>query len=76
MTDTPTRDAKLVQLLNEAYRRRRRRRPDGAQAHYDGRGLRGPDDGAGQRAFERVLVAHGEPVYARSDFIAALDREP
>jgi hypothetical protein len=26
--------------------------------------------------FERVLVSHGEPVHERSDFIAALDREP
>jgi hypothetical protein len=26
--------------------------------------------------FEHVLVAHGEPVHARVDFIAALDREP
>jgi hypothetical protein len=26
--------------------------------------------------FEHVLVAHGEPVHARSDFVAALDREP
>jgi hypothetical protein len=26
--------------------------------------------------FEHVLVARGEPVHARSDFVAALDREP
>ena len=26
--------------------------------------------------FERVLVAHGEPVHTREDFVAALDREP
>jgi hypothetical protein len=26
--------------------------------------------------FEHVLVAHGEPVHAREDFIAALEREP
>lgn len=26
--------------------------------------------------FERVLVSHGEPVHARADFEAALDREP
>lgn len=26
--------------------------------------------------FEQVLVAHGEPVHARSEFVAALDREP
>lgn len=26
--------------------------------------------------FERVLVAHGEPVHTRDDFIAALEREP
>ena len=26
--------------------------------------------------FEHVLVAHGEPVHARSEFVAALDREP
>jgi hypothetical protein len=26
--------------------------------------------------FEHVLVGHGEPVHARSDFVAALDREP
>jgi glyoxylase-like metal-dependent hydrolase (beta-lactamase superfamily II) len=26
--------------------------------------------------FERVLVAHGEPVHARADFEAALEREP
>jgi hypothetical protein len=26
--------------------------------------------------FEHVLVAHGEPVHTRSDYIAALDREP
>jgi hypothetical protein len=26
--------------------------------------------------FELVLVAHGEPAHARSDFIAALEREP
>jgi hypothetical protein len=26
--------------------------------------------------FEHVLVAHGEPVHARADFVAALDREP
>jgi glyoxylase-like metal-dependent hydrolase (beta-lactamase superfamily II) len=26
--------------------------------------------------FERVLVAHGEPVHDRTEFIAALEREP
>jgi hypothetical protein len=26
--------------------------------------------------FEHVLVAHGEPVHTRADYIAALDREP
>ena len=26
--------------------------------------------------FEHVLVAHGEPVHTRSDFVAALEREP
>ena len=26
--------------------------------------------------FERVLVSHGEPVHARADFEAALEREP
>jgi broad specificity phosphatase PhoE len=26
--------------------------------------------------FELVLVSHGEPVHAREDFVAALDREP
>jgi hypothetical protein len=26
--------------------------------------------------FEHVLVAHGEPVHGRSDFVAALEREP
>ena len=26
--------------------------------------------------FEHVLVSHGEPVHKRSDFVAALDREP
>jgi hypothetical protein len=26
--------------------------------------------------FEHVLVAHGEPVHARADFVAALEREP
>jgi hypothetical protein len=26
--------------------------------------------------FERVVVAHGEPVHSRRDFLAALDREP
>jgi hypothetical protein len=26
--------------------------------------------------FEHVLVAHGEPVHTRADFVAALDREP
>jgi hypothetical protein len=26
--------------------------------------------------FERVLVSHGEPVHARSEFVAALEREP
>jgi hypothetical protein len=26
--------------------------------------------------FEHVLVAHGEPVHTREDFVAALDREP
>jgi hypothetical protein len=26
--------------------------------------------------FEHVLVSHGEPVHARADFVAALDREP
>jgi len=26
--------------------------------------------------FERVVVAHGEPVHSRHDFLAALDREP
>jgi hypothetical protein len=26
--------------------------------------------------FEHVLVAHGEPVHTRSDFMAALEREP
>ncbi|HSD75991.1 MAG TPA: hypothetical protein VLA98_01255, partial [Solirubrobacteraceae bacterium] len=26
--------------------------------------------------FEHVIVAHGEPVHRRSDFVAALDREP
>jgi hypothetical protein len=26
--------------------------------------------------FEHVLVSHGEPVHQRSDFVAALDREP
>lgn len=26
--------------------------------------------------FEHVLVAHGEPVHTRKDFVAALDREP
>ncbi len=29
-----------------------------------------------QLPFEHVLVSHGEPVHARSDFVAALDREP
>jgi hypothetical protein len=26
--------------------------------------------------FEHVLVSHGEPVHAREDFVAALEREP
>ena len=26
--------------------------------------------------FEHVLVAHGEPVHTRADFVAALEREP
>ena len=26
--------------------------------------------------FEHVLVSHGEPVHSRSDFEAALEREP
>ncbi|MDQ3719533.1 MAG: hypothetical protein M3350_01935 [Actinomycetota bacterium] len=26
--------------------------------------------------FEDVLVAHGEPVHARSDFVAGLNRKP
>jgi hypothetical protein len=26
--------------------------------------------------FEHVLVAHGEPVHTREDFVAALDRDP
>jgi hypothetical protein len=26
--------------------------------------------------FERVVVAHGDPVHTRADFVAALDREP
>ena len=26
--------------------------------------------------FEHVIVAHGEPVHTRADFVAALDREP
>ena len=26
--------------------------------------------------FEQVIVAHGEPLHSREDFIAALEREP
>jgi hypothetical protein len=26
--------------------------------------------------FEHVLVSHGEPVHDRSEFVAALEREP
>jgi hypothetical protein len=26
--------------------------------------------------FERLVVAHGEPVHDRAEFIAALEREP
>jgi hypothetical protein len=29
-----------------------------------------------EQPFEHVLVSHGEPVHAREDFVAALDREP
>lgn len=29
-----------------------------------------------QLPFEHVLVSHGEPVHPRSEFLAALEREP